>query len=490
MISELLSQTIQKNHNRTYLVDVASEKELTYDKLEKQALSFSKAIAKKTKPGDTIGFMVSDALLVTPALLGCWIANVIPTILDPKLPADRFRVMNSILQVSTLITDLPKVEYRLIPQINLNQVPTEDDPSTPLTFKLHESKSPCLILFSSGTTGVPKCIPLSLANIVSNVIAFNETLGINSTDIFLSASPLWYAHGLYNSLLTTLFLGTKVVYGGVLNVMNTEKILAMGVKHQTTIFHVTPSMLPILTLIAQRTQKPLPPLRQIICGTAKLQMHDKEKFESVFATPITQQYGMTETLFMAVNSKYQQKKPESVGTQVGCTLQIRDDEGNILPPGVSGNVIVKSKASFGSYYHQPEETKQAYQEGWFHTEDLGILDQDHCLIITGRKKEMIKKGGFNIGPNEIDATLLRLQGVLETATVGVPDRLYGEEIYTFVVLGLPLTEQELLQHCKKNLPNTHIPRKIIVLPKLPKTESGKIKKQELKSLVNQFNELS
>ena len=121
----------------------------------------------------------------------------------------------------------------------------------------------------------------------------------------------------------------------------------------------------------------------------------------------------------------------------------------------------------------------SYKDGWFKTGDLGSLDKDQFLTICGRSKELIKKGGVAISPDEIDSAFLRHENVLDVATIGKSDVTYGEEIYTFIVMSGDVTEQSLINHAKQYLPTTHLPKRIILLESLPKTTSGKTNKYEL-----------
>jgi len=235
-------------------------------------------------------------------------------------------------------------------------------------------------------------------------------------------------------------------------------------------------------MIGKRTKLPLPNFKHVICGTSQLETQSKIIFESIYKTSISQQYGMTETLFMTLNYDSQDDKVKSVGLPLNCKLKIESDSGQALKANEIGNILVKSDSSFGSYYMQPEETKIAYQDGWFHTGDFGYLDEDGYLTIEGRKKEIIKKGGFNINPKEIDEILLKCKGVKESFTIGVPNILYGEEIYTFLLTDDFFDLNKLKKYCQKNMQKNHIPSNFHMLIDFPRSSSGKISLTELKKL--------
>jgi acyl-coenzyme A synthetase/AMP-(fatty) acid ligase len=249
-------------------------------------------------------------------------------------------------------------------------------------------------------------------------------------------------------------------------------------------------MISILTFIGKRIQTPLPKPRWIICGTAALNIKEKTLFEKLFNVSITQQYGMTEVLLITVNDDKQEEKPLSVGRAVGCEVIIADDVGNTLPTGRHGNICIKSPSAFGSYFNQPSETAATYKGNCFWTGDIGSLDAEGYLTISGRSKDLIKKGGYNINPNEIDSVVGSIPGIIDSATIGVADPLYGEEVYTFVVEKKPIPEELLIAECKKLLPLSHIPKNIFTIDLLPRTSSGKIRRESLKTLVMRENSKS
>lgn len=483
---ERLAAILRDRGEHCFMVDAETRKALSYRDVVRRACAVAHQLADACFEGPVVGVSLSDPLWYVPTLLGAWSRGLTAAVLDPNLTEGRLERLVRTCGVTHVLSDHDRLHRRLYQEIRVTS-PGRAIESIDLDISSMDGRAPALLLFSSGTTGMPKCIPLSLDGINANVASFSRLLGMSTADVFLSASPLWHAHGLYNSLLTALLLGASVVYVGPLNVVNAAGALDVAIEHRATVFHVTPSMLPILTFVGRRKPNLLPPLRHVICGTARLAERDKQEFETLFNMPILQQYGMTEVLFISVNQSCPSTKPHSVGEAIGCEIQIRDDEGTEARPLTPGNIWVKSPSAFGSYFSQPEETRTAYRDGWFQTGDLGWVDNSGALTISGRKKDIIKKGGFHIAPDEIDAVLLQCGEVRESATVGVLDRFQGEEIYSFVVCGEQANEERMKEHCRRNLPRHHVPKQIIMLPALPKTETGKIKKMELAELARQHH---
>jgi len=478
----LLGELITNKGNQVYLVDTEESQEYTYDDLFCQSISIKKILKKRVDKGQCVGVMLSKSSLYLPTLLACWQLGIIPAILDNQIPAHRLSQIKSLVNFQYLLVDKEYSEYELVDQLILERISYNNKPISQIKLGIDENSDPSVLLFSTGTSGLPKCVPLSLSNILRNVESFKARLKIDKNPVLLCTSPLSYAHGLYNSFLTTLALGGKVVNGGTLNVFNAEEILIAARVNNVSIFHITPSMIPILTMIGKRTKETLPNFQYVICGTARLRLEDKKIFESVYKIPITQQYGMTESLFIAINSDSQDRKVESVGLPIGCKLKVLNDQGLATNDNESGNVVVKSESCFGSYYNQEDETKLSYRDGWFHTGDLGFIDQDGYLTIVGRKKEIIIKGGFNINPREIDNILCKYDGVIEVVTIGVSDLVYGEDIYSFVLADKSVAVQELHSYCRKCMQPLHVPKKIHILKEFPRSKSGKILTNNLKKI--------
>ncbi len=482
-ISGIICNNIRNNPDKPFLIKVNSSVQ-TYSELA----NLAEIIKNKIPENIVAGILISSPSMIMPTILACWSKNTIPAILEPQIKYEKFKIIKEITGLQLIVTD-QKLEdsFSTEKTVNLgdggsNSIRLQKSSDN---FSIHiPDDSPALLLFTSGSTGIPKCVPLSLSNIWSNVKRFSEILNIDENNVFLSTSPLFYAHALYNSFLTALLLGTTVIYNGVLNIMNVANAVKLANRHNATVYNLTPSMMQILIMMAGKLKEPFPKFRHIICGTAKLEPDLKKKFETAFNCIVTQQYGMTETLFISVNSGKQIESPESVGIPVACEIRITDDNGTPLQKDQKGDISVKSESSFGSYFKQTEETNTSYIDGWFFTGDEGKIDDDGYLTVTGRKKEIIKKGGYNINPNEINAVLNKFDAISDSATISMPDPVYGEEIYSFVA-GNALSEAIILDFCYERLPKTHIPKKIFIISKIPKTSNGKTDLQELRRLAKE-----
>ncbi len=435
------------------------------------------AVAKDIR--GNAGIMLKDPALYIPALIALWSLGKGAAVLDPSATDQKLRKLIEVAEIGFILEDLGDCAGASdIARISISRADSSLYGDLYGVENAIEDHVPAIFLFTSGSTGTPKCVPLSLSNIESNIDDFYGKIGVGASDCILSSSPVFYAHGLYNCLLSSLFLGAKSVYNGVLNLMNAENLISLANRFPGSVYHCTPQMMQILLLISGKTRQTLPKFKHVICGTNRLEPGLKSRFEKAFDCVVTQQYGMTETLFISVNLEKQIRAPESVGIPVACEIRIFDDFGNPLPQGAQGEIGVKSLSCFGSYYRQPEESAKSFRDGWFITGDRGCIDEDGYLSIVGRSKEIIKKGGFNINPHEISEVIMKDPRVMDTATISMPDRLYGEEIYS--LFSGTAREEELMSLCRSSLPLSHIPKRILRLDKIPKTSTGKTALDELR----------
>jgi long-chain acyl-CoA synthetase len=222
----------------------------------------------------------------------------------------------------------------------------------------------------------------------------------------------------------------------------------------------------------------------VVIGAAPLPQEIAEEFERRTGARVLEGYGLTETSpTTSVMRLEDPRKPGSCGRPVPhVEVAILDDDDVPVPVGESGEVCIKGPNIMAGYYKMPEETSQVMRNGWFHSGDVGHLDEDGFLYITERKKDLIIRGGFNIYPRDVEEVLYEHPAVLEAAVVGVPDPKMGEEVKAYVVLrpGAVAGDEELLEHCRGLLARYKTPRWIEVIDALPKNPIGKVLKRELR----------
>jgi long-chain acyl-CoA synthetase len=336
-------------------------------------------------------------------------------------------------------------------------------------------------LYTSGTTGRPKGALLSHRNLIANLESFRSVLHVTEDDVFLAALPLFHAYGATVLFLEPLSLGATVV---VEPRFLPDAVLRAIAQHRVTLFAGVPSMYAVLAS-TPRPAADVSSWRLCISGGAPLPIAVAEAFEAQYGIPIYEGYGPTECApVLTVNPPFGERKLGSVGPPIPqVELRVVDDGGNPLPPGAVGEIVARGPNVMQGYLNRPVETAEVLRDGWYHTGDLGHMDEDGYYYIVDRKTDLILVGGLNVYPREVELVLSAHPAVMEAAVIGVPDPVRGEAPKAFVILrnGQQVTTQDLLQWCRQRLANYKVPRSLVVVPDLPRTVTGKILKSEIRS---------
>jgi long-chain acyl-CoA synthetase len=263
------------------------------------------------------------------------------------------------------------------------------------------------------------------------------------------------------------------------------KVLELVGQEQIRILAMVPTMYHFVNNYRREQHFDLSALRLAVTGGATMPVALAQEFTERFGIPVLEGYGLTETSpVVSFNPSVEANKPGSIGKAIwGVRVQIMREDGSFAGPGEEGEVVVRGHNIMKGYYNKPEATAQVMQGGWFHTGDLGYLDEDGYIFLTGLKKDMLIRAGMNVYPREIEDVLQAHPGVKEAAVVGMPDPVRGEEVKAFVVLREPggLNEKDIAAYCKEQLASYKCPRKIVMLDALPREGSGRIRKKELRA---------
>ena len=340
-----------------------------------------------------------------------------------------------------------------------------------------------VILYTSGTTGKPKGAMLTHANLLANVDSVRQAMQWRlGEDTVLVVLPMFHAFAGTVGLLTTLLSGCAVA-----PLARFEPDLVAKTIHETrsTIFLGVPSMFTLLLRLKPDRTHLLESLRFCISGGAALPVEILRRFEAQFGKRIYEGDGPTEcSPVTCVNPVGGLSKPGTVGLAVpGVTMRIVGYEGvESLPLGQVGEIAVRGQNVMKGYWNQPEATAEVMREGWLLTGDLGTEDGDGYFAIVDRKKDLIIVNGMNVYPRMIEEVLYRFPPIKEAAVVGEPNDLHGEIPVAYVSLDSPgaTDEAAIRAHCRENLGHFQVPRKIFILPELPKTATGKLLKRELR----------
>ncbi len=365
-------------------------------------------------------------------------------------------------------------EFCLIQNDNLKNKSIEKNSS-----KNNNSDDVALILHTSGTTSRPKRVPLSHKNIYISIENISESYNLTSKDISLCIMPLFHIHGLVASTLSTLFTGGTIILPEKFNALNFWEIIrsykitwvsAVPAIHQTALTRIKTNSNP-----KEYTKN----LRFIRSCSSPLSAQTMLEMEKILNIPVLEAYGMTEAAHQMSSNPFPPDKriPGTVGKGTNVDIAIMDNNDNLLSNGQQGEIVIKGENVIHGYEDNPEANASSFSKGWFRTGDEGIIDEEGYIRIVGRIKELINKGGEKISPIEIDETLLLHPAVTEAVAFAIPHKTYGEEPSAAVVIKSPITEKDLIKHCKEKLAAFKCPRSIKIVDSIPRTATGKIQRR-------------
>jgi long-chain acyl-CoA synthetase len=349
-----------------------------------------------------------------------------------------------------------------------------------------------VILYTSGTTGHPKGAELTHDNMLSNAIATHEMVSPamqagTAQDVGLITLPLFHSTAQTCQMNAYLYGGIRMVLlprfdpAAVLDTIAREKVgfwIGVPTMYWSLLEHVAAGHVSAAPIAEH--------LRICVSGGAPMPVDVMRRFETTFGVRVLEGYGLSETSpVVSFNQLHKPSKPGTVGFAIfGVDVRCVDDDGRAVAAGERGEIVVRGPNVMKGYYNRPEATQEAMRHGWFHTGDIGVIDEDGYLAVVDRKKDMILRGGFNVYPRELEEVLMTHPAVSLAAVIGVPDARLGEEVKAFVVKrsGIEATEEEILAWGREQFASYKYPRSVQFLPALPMSATGKILKRELKSL--------
>ena len=474
---------------------------LTYGQLHKDSVSFGMQLTKLgLQKGDKVSFMLGNGYQTTKIFLGAMYAGFViaplnlmaqPAQLEYVIDhSDTKLVFFTENQKDKLETAIKKVNRDIV----LIQIDNDAETIFPADKDLFGISLPeiteeddALLLYTSGTTGVPKGAILSHKNLVAGGQYTTTAHGLTPADRALCSLPLYHINGEVVTVVAPLISGGSVVMPHKYSTSDFWELIS---DYGCTWFSVVPTIISYLTTATSLEGKNLN-LDQLRFGrsaSSALPPSLHKDFESKFKVSIVETMGLTETAAPVFCNPMDptKRKYGSPGLAVGNEAKIIDTQGNQVPRGMKGEIMIRGDNVMKGYYKAPDLTARALEaDGWFHTGDLGYMDEDGFVFVTGRIKELIIKGGENIAPKEIDEALYQHPAVLEAAAVGIPDEQYGEEIMCCVVMkpDCTATEEELRCYCFEHLGEFKTPKVIKFMDELPKGPSGKIQRLKLPDMV-------
>ncbi|TQN43387.1 acyl-CoA synthetase (AMP-forming)/AMP-acid ligase II [Blastococcus colisei] len=338
-----------------------------------------------------------------------------------------------------------------------------------------------LLIYTSGSTGRPKGVMLDHGNAEAMSSIMADHFSLTEQDHCLLVLPLFHVNAIMVSALASFRSGGQL---SIVGSFSASRFFDQIERLRPTYFSAVPTIYALLASLPDDVRPDTSSLRFVVCGAAPVSAELLDRCEQRFGFTMVEGYGLTEgTCASACNPVDGIRKLGTVGPALpGQRIAIRAEDGSLAPTGEPGEVVISGPTVMRGYLNLPEATAATVVGGWLHTGDVGRLDEDGYLTLVDRVKDMIIRGGENIYPKEIEAVLHGLPEVLEAAVVGRPDAVLGEAPIAYVSLypGSALTEDDLLDHCRRHLTRVKVPETVDVVSALPKNPVGKIDKPALR----------
>ncbi len=344
-----------------------------------------------------------------------------------------------------------------------------------------------LFQYSGGTTGISKGAIATHSNLVANTLQICSWMvtAEEGRETMLMAIPLFHVYGMVAGMLAALKLGAAMVM--VPNPRDLADLLNNLQKYKATIFPGVPTLYNAINVYPDVVagKFDLSTIKACISGSAPLMRETKEQFEALSGGKLCEGYGLSEAPTAThCNPLLGENRTGSIGLplpDVDCRIVSLDDEVTVLSPGEIGELVIKGPQVFKGYHNMPTETGNALRDGWLYTGDIARVDEDGYFYIVDRKKELIKPGGYQVWPREVEEVIVDNPKVLEAGVAGVPDPYRGETVKAWVVVkpGQTLSEDEVKDWCRENLASYKVPSSVEFRDELPKTTVGKILRREL-----------
>ncbi|OAY76557.1 Oxalate--CoA ligase [Ananas comosus] len=491
-LTGLLKEAAEKFPGRRALL-VPGKLDLTHAQLHDLVESAAAAIAAAgVRPGDVVALTFPNTVEYVIMFLAVIRARAVAAPLNSAYTAEEFEFYLSDSESTLLLTNaegnaaaeaaasklgIPRATAALADAagpVRLS-LPARSDPEAALFG--NEPSDVALFLHTSGTTSRPKGVPLTQLNLAASVSNIRSVYRLSESDATVVVLPLFHVHGLVAALLSSLAAGgaaalpvagrfSASAFWGEMRAAGATWYTAVPTVHQI-----------LLDRHAARPEPEgaYPRLRFVRSCSASLAPAVMARLEAALGAPVLEAYAMTEAAHLMTSNPLPEDgahKAGSVGRAVGQELAVLDEEGNPRPPHAPGEVCVRGPNVTGGYKNNPAANREAFRHGWFHTGDVGFLDDDGYLRLVGRIKELINRGGEKISPIEVDAVLLAHPNIAQAVAFGINCAVIPRE-------GAEIGAEEVVSYCRKNLAAFKVPKKVYITDSLPKTATGKIQRRLL-----------
>lgn len=430
--------------------------------------------------GSVVAVMLPNRVELLVAIMAAWRLGAAATPVNPTFTATEAAHQVGDSGAVVVIASDPDADHGGTPVLGADQLATTPEGTLPPAATAADDLA--LLVYTSGSTGRPKGVMLDHGNLDAMVSSMGAAIGVRAEDHCLLVLPLFHVNAICVSFLTPLSVGAQL---SVLERFHPVEFLGAVVELRPTYFSAVPTIYSHLVALPPEVRPDVSSVRFAICGAAPAPPELLAAVEERFGFPMIEGYGLSEgTCASTCNPVDGVRKAGTVGIALpGQEVAVMAPDGALLPAGERGEVVIRGDNVMRGYLGRPEATAEALADGWLHTGDVGILDDDGYLRIVDRIKDMIIRGGENLYPKEIENVLHTAPSVQEAAVVGGPDAVYGEVPVAFVAASPQgvLDQDALLAHCREHLTRVKVPVRLHVLESLPKNPVGKIDKPALRA---------
>jgi len=498
-IPALIEAQAAARPDATYFIATETGRTLTFRELRDSSRRVTALIAREgLAPGTHVSIVMPNGLATLRILLGAmaggYCVNPVNLLSQPEQMRYVLDHSDSKLifaspdwapKVRELVQGLARPIAVLEVDPDAERLPGERDEDAAVAFEGAKPDALALLMYTSGTTGTPKGVILTHANLAANAYTISAEHGLGPGDRVAAVLPLYHINAFAVTMLAPL------AHGGSLAMppkFSAGKFWGTTTRFECTWINVVPTIVSYVLEGAAPPRESIARIRFCRSASAPLPPDHLRAFQEKFGIGVIETMGLTETVAPAFSNPLDpaMRKVGSVGRPSGCEARIVNEHGVELPDGTAGEIVIRGPQVTPGYYKNEAATAGAFfPGGWFRSGDIGVRDADGFYFVTGRIKELIIKGGENIAPREIDEVLLRHPAVLDAAAVGVPDRHYGQEIMACVIRreGHACSEDELKAFCTEHLGRYKTPNTIYFVDELPRGPSGKVQRLKLVELM-------
>ncbi len=505
---EIITSVVARRSREMFLIDANTGREITYGEFHRLASNLAAELRRRgAGRGDRIAVMLPNSCELAIFYFACVYLGSVIVPINPLLSwSDVEFIVESckpamIVAGISSISALQALHKNIIPLltaqdssaagvnggIRIDELPNASE-FVPLDNATDDD--PIVIMYTSGTSAKPKGLAHRLGRMVRNASAFAKTQKIGEDSRFYLTLSMAYMGGFYNLLLLPFLCGASVVVDHVFDARSSLHFWEKAKRNRVNALWMAPTVLSILLRMDRgRTGEDFcrNDVRHAFVGFAPLSLRVKNEFERRYGVRLIENYGLSETLFVTARSGEGETSGYVGEPLPGIALRVLADNQEPVATGDDGEVQILTPDLMAGYLDANGNLLEMDSGQWFSTGDVGHVDQSGALSITGRKKDLIIRGGVNISPAAVEETLLQVEGVADASVVSIPHELYGEDIVAVLKLdtGLVLESmlESLISHARMNLAQHQQPARYVAIDEFPRTSNGKVQKTRLRQLV-------